>query len=108
MTSNQNYKDFTFYGDRTLSIFLLENTFVFSTYDHGDRKKVKDSVVALNEELESMWYFITFSYSLAKKAAIGFVLGYGNNGKVLKIEISCLHVPPTYFKLIIGGKHLSY
>ncbi|CAD8145403.1 unnamed protein product [Paramecium pentaurelia] len=108
LTSNQDYRDFTFYGDRTLSIFLFENTFVFSTYDHGDRKKVKDSVIALNEELESMWYFITFSYSLAKKSAIGFVLGYGNNGKILKTEISCLHVPPTYFKLIIGGKHLSY
>lgn len=65
-------------------------------------------MVALNEELESMWYFITFSYNLAKKSAIGFVLGYGTNGKILKTELSCLHVPPTYFKLIIGGKHLSY
>lgn len=62
----------------------------------------------MNEELESMWYFITFSYSLAKRAAVGYLVGYGDNGKVLKTEISCLHVPPIYFKLIIGGKNFAY
>lgn len=43
--------------------------------------------MALNEDLESMWYFITFSYSTAKKAAVGYVIGYGENNKILRSEI---------------------
>lgn len=87
LTSNQEYKDLTYYGDRTLAVFIIENSFVFSTYDHYEKKKVKDQIVALNEDLDSMWYFISFSYSSAKKAAVGFVIGYGDNNKVLRGEI---------------------
>lgn len=48
----------------------------------------------MNENLDSMWYFVTFSYSSAKKSAVGFIVGYGDNGKVLRSEIPCRHVPP--------------
>jgi protein transport protein SEC24 len=33
MTTNEEYEDISFYGDRTLAIFLFDNSFVFSTYD---------------------------------------------------------------------------
>ena len=65
-------------------------------------------MAVLNESMESMWYFISFSYSMGKNIAVGYVVGYGDNGKVLKVEIHCSHVPPTYLKLMIGGKHLNY
>lgn len=77
-----------------MAVFTIENSFVFSTYDHLEKKKVKDQVATLNENLDSMWYFVTFSYSSAKKSAVGFIVGYGDNGKVLRSEIPCRHVPP--------------
>jgi protein transport protein SEC24 len=43
----------------------------------------------LNEEMESMWYFVTFSYSTAKKLAVGYLVGYGNNNKIMRTEIEC-------------------
>ena len=55
-----------------------------------------------------MWYFVSFSYSNAKKIPVGYLVGYGNNNKIMRTEIECYHVPPNYFKLIIGGKHLAY
>lgn len=62
----------------------------------------------MNEDIDGMWYFITFSYSTSRKAAVGFVIAYGDNNKVLRSEIQCRHVPPTYFKFVVGGKHLTY
>jgi len=63
MTINEEYEDFSFYGDRTLAIFLFDNSFVFSTYDTSEKLKTKDSPAVLNENMDGMWYFVTFSYS---------------------------------------------
>jgi len=84
----------TLYGDRTLAIFLHDHEFVFATYDLNEKKKNIAKPVILNEDIESMWYFITFTYSSHKKKAVGFVAAYGNGNKVYRTEIICNHIPP--------------
>jgi protein transport protein SEC24 len=36
---------------------------VFSTYDTSEKLKTKDAPAVLNENMDGMWYFVTFSYS---------------------------------------------
>ena len=72
LTSNCDYEDFARYGDRTLAIFLVDNIFVFATYDFKEKKKnLANNLIILNEDIESMWYFISFSYKHGK--AVGFL-----------------------------------
>lgn len=63
MTINEEYEDFSFYGDRALAVFLIDNSFVFSTYDTSEKLKTKDAPAVLNENMDGMWYFVAFSYS---------------------------------------------
>jgi len=53
-----------------------------------------------------MWYFVQFSYSAHELKAVGFVKRYGKAQKLDRVEVNCQHVPPFYFKLIAGGKHV--
>ena len=109
MTSNKEHEDFVKYGDRTLAIFLLDNIFVFATYDFSKKEKnLANNLVILNEDIESMWYFISYSYSSHERKVVGFLASYGEGNKVFRVEVPATHVPPFYFKLIIGGKHLHY
>ena len=55
-----------------------------------------------------MWYFVWYSYSSTEKRCVSFVARYVNNGLIKRNSVKSLHVPPFYFKLIIGGKHFDY
>ena len=65
-------------------------------------------MVVLNEDIESMWYFISYSYSSEMKKAVGFHISYGEGNRVSRVEIPCSHSPPFYLRLLIGGKNLQY
>lgn len=67
---------------------------MFTTYDLNERKKNVAKTIILNEDLESMWYFVAFSYSTNKKKAVGFIAAYGEGNKIYKTEIECSHIPP--------------
>ncbi|CAK81196.1 unnamed protein product (macronuclear) [Paramecium tetraurelia] len=108
MTTNEEYEDFTFYGDRTLAVFLYDNSFVFSTYDITTQSKTKDTNVVLNENMDSVWYFVAYTYSSQQRKAVGYIVKYGQGAPKYRIEIEAQHVPPTYVKFIFGGKHMDY
>lgn len=40
--------------------------------------------------------------------AVGFVVVYGKEMQKQKIVIPATHVPPFYFRVLIGGKHMHY
>ncbi|CAD8140464.1 unnamed protein product [Paramecium pentaurelia] len=108
MTINEEYEDFSFYGDRALAVFLFDNSFVFSTYDTSDKLKTKDKAVVLNENMDGMWYFVMFSYSSPQRKAVGYVVSYGEGNGIYRVQIDATHIPPSYIKIIFGGKHLNY
>ncbi|CAD8190751.1 unnamed protein product [Paramecium octaurelia] len=108
MTTNEEYEDFSFYGDRTLALFLYDNSFVFSTYDITTQSKTKDTNVVLNENMDSIWYFVVYTYSSQQRKVVGYVVKYGEGAPKYRIEIEAQHVPPTYVKFIFGGKHMDY
>lgn len=85
MTINEEYEDFSFYGDRTLAVFLYDNSFVFSTYDTSDKLKTKDKAVVLNESMDGMWYFVMFSYSSSERKAVGYVVSYGEGNGIYRV-----------------------
>ncbi|CAD8143475.1 unnamed protein product [Paramecium octaurelia] len=108
MTINEQYEDFSFYGDRALAVFLFDNSFVFSTYDTSEKLKTKDKAVVLNENMDSMWYFVMFSYSNPLRRAVGYIASYGEGNGIYRVELEATHIPPSYIKIIFGGKHLDY
>jgi hypothetical protein len=54
-----------------------------------------------------MWYFLSFSYSSVAKRAVAFLARYGAGGLVRRKAIPCLHAPPFFLHLVIGGRHLE-
>ncbi|CAK87360.1 unnamed protein product (macronuclear) [Paramecium tetraurelia] len=108
LTSLKDYLDFQNYGDRTLANFLVDNSFVFATYDYVGREKNKVAQISLNQNIDGRWYFVSFSYSSRKQKSVGFVLTYGKGKEFQRIEIPGTHAPPFYMQLMVGGKHLHY
>lgn len=58
--------------------------------------------------MDSMWYFVAFTYSGPLRKAVGYVVSYGEGNGHYRVEIEATHIPPSYIKIIFGGKHMDY
>ncbi|CAD8183743.1 unnamed protein product [Paramecium pentaurelia] len=105
LTTNKEHGDLTYYGDRTLSVFLYKNVFVFATYDLDENLKSKERPVKLQENINGNWYFVC--YSKQKSEIVGFLVKFGGN-YILRFEQYGRHKPSRYYKVIFGGSEFEY
>lgn len=75
LTTNKDYGDLTYYGDRTLSVFLYKSIFVYATYDLDENLKSKERLIKLDENINGNWYFIC--YSKRENTIVGFLVKFG-------------------------------
>lgn len=75
LTTNKDFADLTFYGDRTLSVFLYKSVFVYATYDLDENLKSKERPVKLSENINGNWYFVC--YTKMENNIVGFLVKFG-------------------------------
>lgn len=105
LTSNEKYDDLGF-GDRTLAIWHYDNGYVFTTLDMASKNPNVNKMINTGD-IEGIWTYIYYSYSLRVKKATAF-LKIGPSGKVQSQSMEVTHTVPTYLNLIMGGKQFNY
>ena len=57
-------------------------------------------------DIEGLWTYVYYSYSLRLKKAVGHVKV--GTSKLESFSIPATHNSPTFLRMIIGGKHVYY
>jgi hypothetical protein len=86
-------------GDRTLSVFMTEDKFYFSTYNSNSKNVYK---TIDHNDLEGIWTFIYYSYSSNHKKVVGYVKIGGL--PIRTILIDTVHRKANYLLFKFGGK----
>jgi hypothetical protein len=91
-------------GDRTLAIFQGSTYYHFTGHD-GDNPNSYVNI-GFDGDIEGVWTYIYYSYSLAEKKAQAFVK-YGT-AKTKQTNLILIQTPPSVLKFLLGGKEFSY
>ncbi|EGR31398.1 hypothetical protein IMG5_110780, partial [Ichthyophthirius multifiliis] len=104
--SNENPQDLAEYGDRTLCMFVLQNTYHFPTYDLKTQNKNLYKNVEFQQQDEGVWAFIYHGYSPLLKKAYVFVQFQNKKYQVLEL-LNVLHEDSYFYNLFVG-KSFNY
>lgn len=100
LARNDPYNDADM-GDRMLAIWQGQGFYHFTTCNTvGNQNNVIQNVNYA--DIEGVWTYIYYSYSIALKRAVAFVK-YGLDSQPTRIQFDVTHPLPIRFKFVVGG-----
>ncbi|EGR28838.1 hypothetical protein IMG5_168110, partial [Ichthyophthirius multifiliis] len=100
---NQEFNDNSYLGDRSLTLYVIDNILHFPTYDLNTKKVNYNQNLNFEQSEEGKWCLIYFGYSHLQQKAFVYSQFQGSQAKVLNYN-GIRHKSSNIYHLFVGQR----